>query len=82
MSELRFVPLLRELTVQFHPHRRGWLDAQEISQVEKILHLDEMTLIELRNMRDMAVMFFEDMDVISGVTSVIDRHIFNMGGEV
>ena len=64
-----------------------------ISLITDTLCLQEMDILALRNLRDMTVMFlsrFKDRekprdpvsDEISAITFVIDRRIYELGGEV
>ena len=71
-------------------HTRGIVSMKEIYLINEKLHLDEMSILDLRNLRDFIVLFFtmkddvdmEVMDKMSAYVSVIDNKIFNLGGEV
>lgn len=63
----------------------------EIYHINKTLCLDEMDVLQLRNLRDMVVMYYtirekymniDTMDKTSAITAVIDNKIFNLGAEV
>lgn len=58
--------------------------------ITETLHLTEMDILALRNLRDFTVAFFngktndtvEDLDKMSAITYVIDRELLNRGREV
>lgn len=84
--------MLMELEKEYSPKQRGIISMDEIYKVNEVLSLDKMNVIELRNMRDITVMWYgmkfdetdkmEYMDKMSAVTAVIDNKILNKGGEV
>ena len=81
--------MLRELLEKYHPQERGWVSAEESKLIEEILHLAEMDILALRNLRDFTVVFLghkepstEDWDRMSAITYVIDTEISQKGGEV
>jgi hypothetical protein len=90
--------MLEELDCIFNPKQAGILSAEEVELVELVLRLNSRTSMDLRNLRDMAVMrsnlkldhsmeqneneFRREMDRVSGITAVIDRHIFSNGDEI
>ena len=80
--------MLKDLLEVYHPQQRGVVTASEKDNIESILHLNEMNVLQLRNLRDFTVLFLsskEDMeswDKMSAITSVIDNKIFSNGGEV
>ena len=82
MSDLRYFPMLRKLKKDFRPKEKGVLSGDEVTKIKELLHIEELTIVDLQNLRDMTVLFLEDMDIISGVTTVIDTQIWNLGGEV
>ena len=88
--------MLRELLEQYHPQERGFILDDEIELIENILHLKEMDILALRNLRDFMVLFLsreakeneiteniiENLDKMSAITFVIDMKITQKGGEV
>ena len=86
--------MLKELMGErkFTPKRRGVLSGEEVDMIETTLCLSDMDILQLRNLRDFAVVWFDSledveqdfkyMDIMSGVTAVIDRKILGLGGEV
>ncbi len=83
--------MLRNLIKDFTPKHRGWLSEKECSLISSTLHLDEMDVLALRNLRDFTVIFLSTkleqkekdyMDICSGITAVIDNKILHMGGDV
>ena len=88
--------MLRELLEQYHPQKRGFILDDEVELIENILHLKEMDIIALRNLRDFTVLFLsreakenetteniiENLDKMSAITYVIDTEILEKGGEV
>ena len=75
--------MLRELLEKYHPEQRGIM-----SRAESVLHIDEMDILQLRNLRDFTVEFMsrsekmEDWDRMSAITYAIDSRIVELGGEV
>ena len=84
--------MLVELDKEYTPEQRGIVSMNEIYLINEKLCLDDMDVIQLRNMRDFAVMWYGQkfdetnemihMDKMSAIVSVIDNKIFNKGGEV
>ncbi len=91
--------MLRDLESVFTPEHFGILTKKEVGLIEATLHLKQMDLLQLRNLRDFTVLYYDNkkcskekeistkdelniIDIVSGVTSVIDLYIFNLGGEV
>ena len=88
--------MLRELLEQYHPQERGFILDDEMELIENILHLKEMDILALRNLRDFTVLFLsreakenetteniiENLDKMSAITYVIDMKITQKGGEV
>lgn len=89
--------MLRELIQKkkFSPENHGYLTGEEVQLIETVLCLDEMDILQLRNLRDMTVMWLCNLDsgkekndtrdfrdIMSGITAVIDTKIFGLGGEV
>lgn len=80
---------------KFKPAQRGFLTGEEADMITEELCLKEMDLLQLRNLRDFVVLYFNsmrnntstdelmrNMDICSGICAVIDTEIFNNGGEV
>lgn len=71
-------------------HTMGIVSMNEIYQINEMLCLDQMDILQLRNLRDFIVLFFsrdedaniDTMDKVSAFTAVIDNKIWNKGGEV
>ena len=80
--------MLRELLAKYHPETRGMLSEDEHKLVADTLHLNEMDIMQLRNLRDFTVMYMgksedmEDWDRMSAITYCIDFRIVDLGGEV
>ena len=82
--------MLSKLLEVYHPQNRGFLSSMEVKLIVKTLCLNEMNVLQLRNLRDFTVLFLsqspgnelEIMDKISGITSVIDDFIIRNGGVV
>lgn len=88
--------MLRELLEKYHPKQRGWVSAEETKLIKETLHITEMDILALRNLRDFTVMFLsreakenettenimENWDRMSAITYVIDTEISDRGGEV
>ena len=80
--------MLRELLEKYHPAQRGIMSADEAELIRKTLHIDEMDVLQLRNLRDFTVAHMgrsekmEDWDRMSAITCRIDHKIIELGGEV
>lgn len=80
--------MLRELLDVYHPEQIGIMNADEAELIRKTLHIDEMDILQLRNLRDFTVAHMgrsknmEDWDRMSAITCRIDHRIFDLGGEV
>ena len=80
--------MLRELLKVYHPEERCILSREENNLIKQTLHIDEMDILQLRNLRDFTVLYLgksedmEDWDRMSAITHCIDTRIFNLGGEV
>lgn len=88
--------MLRELLEIYHPKTRGWVSAEEIKLIKETLHIAEMDILALRNLRDFTVMFLSEeakenetienimanWDRMSAITHLIDTEIIDKGGEV
>ena len=80
--------MLRELLEKYHPNEHGFISAEEQKLVKETLCIEEMDILQLRNLRDFTVASmgrsekFEDFDRMSAITCVIDYQISKLGGEV
>ena len=80
--------MLRELLNVYHPEQKGIMSTAEAELIRKTLHIDEMNILQLRNLRDFTVVHIsrsdkmEDWDKMSAITTVIDMRISELGGEV
>lgn len=78
--------MLKDLLEQYHPEQRGIASAEEVELINSKLHIKEMDVLQLRNLRDFVVIFLgnkdtmEAWDQMSAITSVIDNRIWNLGG--
>ena len=80
---------LKHLLEQYHPETMGVVTHSEQKLIEDTLEVKDMSVLDLRNLRDFVVLFFSckdrsvsDLDRMSAITCVIDHHIFSKGGEV
>lgn len=80
--------MLRELIEKYHPEQRGIMSRAESVLIKETLHIDEMDILQLRNLRDFTVEYMsrskkmEDWDRMSAITYAIDLRIVELGGEV
>jgi hypothetical protein len=82
--------MLRELLKIYHPKQRGIVSKEEIKIIKETLHIAEMDILALRNLRDFTVAFIghkkdgtmEDWDRMSAIIHIIDIEIMQKGGEV
>ena len=80
--------MLRELLNNYHPEQHGIMSWSEHQLIHDALHIGEMDIIQLRNLRDFVVLYMgksedmEDWDRMSAITHVIDSRISYLGGEV
>lgn len=80
--------MLRELLEKYHPEQRGIMSRAENTLIRETLHIDEMDILQLRNLRDFTVSHMgrsekmEDWDRMSAITYVIDSRIVELGGEI
>ena len=80
--------MLRELLEKYHPKEREMLVDGEYKLVSDTLHLNEMDILQLRNLRDFTVAHMgrsekmEDWDRMSAITYVIDSALVSLGAEV
>lgn len=80
--------MLRELLEKYHPEQRGIMSRAENALIKETLHIDEMDILQLRNLRDFTVEYMsrsekmKDWDRMSAITYAIDLKIVELGGEV
>lgn len=80
--------MLRGLLAVYKPEQRGFINQSENELIRKTLCLDEMNVLQLRNLRDFTVVHLsrsekmEDWDKMSAITCCIDQQISMLGGEV
>ncbi len=80
--------MLKELLEKYHPAERSILNFEENALIRETLHLEEMNILQLRNLRDFTVLYLsksedmEDWDRMSAITYCIDWQICEIGGEV
>ena len=80
--------MLRELLEKYHPVERGIMNLEENMLIRNTLHLREMDILQLRNLRDFTVAHIgrsekmEDWDRMSAITYCVDCRIVELGGEV
>ena len=88
--------MLKELEKQYKPEKYGWMNAKEQELVSSILEIKYRDILDLRNLRDIVVMFYSlltreqekvrgtniNMDKMSAITYLIDSRIVELGGEV
>lgn len=92
---MRFITQLRKLNKEYNPKNRGFVLKEEQNLITEILHLDELSVDDLRNLRDFVVLALsprgkelsieEELtisDKISAITHVIDMKLFAYGEEV
>ena len=80
--------MLEELLEQYIPKQRGMTTYEEFQLIGNVLCLNEMDILQLRNLRDFTVAHLGhsdslvDWDRMSAITYVIDNHITQLGGEI
>ena len=80
--------MLRDLLEKYHPEQRGIMNYDEKLLIQEVLHIGEMDILQLRNLRDFVVLYLdrdadrEDWDRMSAITYCIDTAIIELGGEV
>ena len=80
--------MLKDLLKIYHPTARGIVTYVEGELIRNALHLNEMDILALRNLRDFVVAHmsrYDDMenwDRMSAITYIIDTQIASIGGEV
>lgn len=77
--------MLKELLEVYHPQERGIASKTEVDLIIDKLHIKEMDILQLNNLRDFVVLFLsqkdtmEAWDQMSAITTVIDYRILNLG---
>lgn len=80
--------MLRELLEKYHPKKRMIFSEGEPELINEILHINEMDILQLRNLRDFTVLYLdrdadrEDWDRMSAITYCIDSRLVELGAEV
>lgn len=80
--------MLRDLLEKYHPAQRSLMSVSENTMIKETLYIDEMDVLQLRNLRDFTVLYMsksekrEDWDRMSAITYCIDAKISELGGEV
>jgi hypothetical protein len=88
--------MLKELLEKYHPQTRGFINVEEVKLIKETLHIAEMDVLALRNLRDFTVMFLsreakenesaenimENWDKMSAITHIIDVEIMKKVEEV
>ena len=80
--------MITELWKKYYPQTRGFVNSYEQKLIKDTLHLKEMDILALRNLRDFVVLYMghsentNDWDKMSAITYVIDSCIFDLGYEV
>lgn len=80
--------MLKELLEKYHPARQGFINPTENALIKNTLHINEMEILQLRNLRDFTVLLLgksekmEDWDRMSAIATVIDMKISELGGEI
>lgn len=84
--------MLKNLLEVYKPKKSGVASGKEVALITHYLHLKQMDILQLRNLRDFTVMFLSfnsnvtdymtNMDIMSAITCVIDNRLFNLGAEV
>ena len=85
--------MIRDLEKEYTPEERGICTEQEVKLIKETLCIREMSVLQLRNLRDFVVLFygrecedskktFVNFDKMSAITYIIDNELFNKGAEV
>lgn len=83
---------IKSLLAMYRPAMRGFMTDGERVLIRQALHLDRRDILDLRNLRDFVIVFFdkdrekaefwENMDKMSAITAMIDQKIWELGGEI
>lgn len=80
--------MLDDLLQMYHPKKRGLINNDELKLINDTLHLNEMSVTELRNLRDFVVVDLsrskdiKDWHKMSAITHCIDIKLVEKGEEV
>jgi hypothetical protein len=80
--------MIRDLLDKYTPEEKGLINQYEYHTIESSLCLNEMDILQLRNLRDFTVAYMGrsdslvDLDRMSAIVYVIDTYIVKLGGEV
>ena len=80
--------MLRELLEKYHPVERGIMNLAENTLIRETLYIEEMDILQLRNLRDFTVVHLgrsqkmEDWDRMSAIVHCIDSRLVELGTEV
>lgn len=80
--------MLKELLEKYHPEQRGIMNYEEKLLIQEVLHIGEMDVLQLRNLRDFAVLYLgksekmKDWDIMSAITYCIDSALIEFGEEI
>ena len=81
--------MLQELLEKYNAKQRGFISKEEKELIINTLHIEEMDLLALNNLRDFVVIFMtrdeeniDYWDKMSAITNVIDNYIFVKGGNL
>jgi hypothetical protein len=80
--------MLKSLLDKYHPAQRGIMNYDEKLLIQEMLHIGEMDILQLRNLRDFTVLYLgqseqmKDLDIMSAITYCIDSAIIELGGEI
>ena len=80
--------MIRDLLEKYTPEEQGLVNQYEYQTIESSLCLNEMDILQLRNLRDFTVAYIGrsdslvDWDRMSAIVYVIDNYIVKLGGEV
>lgn len=79
----------------WYPEERGFITGEEVAEIKKALELEGRDYLNLRNLRDMVVMYYgyefkdddfkkqiKENDKMSAICGIIDSILWNMGKEV
>lgn len=91
---MRFILAIEDINKKFNPKTRGIISGEEVVLIKETLKLEDLSVDDLRNLRDFAVLFlksketddFDTMvkkdDKLSAIVHVIDSELFKRGEEV
>lgn len=84
--------MLLKLDTTYTPREWGIVNGEERKKIESTLHVKEMDILQLRNLRDFVVLYYHSqrhddpslisMDKMSAIVYIIDKEIIEKGGEI